>query len=118
MAHCHEGRSAHRVASIEDLLLPCHLKHLLDHAWDVILSHLVPGEVPKLMVEQGVWIEEGVVSAVSVSSVVAQPHVIASISKDIALPCYCYLLPYMRSLPSPLLGVETTQSAELQSSPC
>ena len=47
VAHRHEGGGAHGVAGVEELLLPCHLKHLLDHAWDVILSHLVPGEVPE-----------------------------------------------------------------------
>ena len=84
VAHRHEGSGAHGVASIEDLLLPRHLKDLLNHRWDIILGHLIPGEIPEMMIKPGIWVEVGVISAVCVSSVVAQPDVIASISKDVA----------------------------------
>ena len=84
VAHRHEGGGAHGVASIKDLLLPRHLKDLLNHRWDIILGHLIPGEIPEMMIKPGIWIEVGVISAVCVSSVVAQPDVIASISKDVA----------------------------------
>ena len=84
VAHRHEGGGAHGVASVEELLLPGHLKNLLHHARDVILSHLVPGEVPEMVVEPGVRVEVCVISAVSVSSVVPQPDVIASVGEDVA----------------------------------
>ena len=84
VAHRHEGGGAHGVAGVEELLLPCHLQHLLDHARDIILGHLVPGEIPEMVVEPGIRIEVSVVPAVSISSVVAQPDVVASIGEDVA----------------------------------
>ena len=84
VAHRHEGSGAHGVASVEELLVPSHLEDLLNHAWYVILGHLIPGEFPEFIVEPAVWVEGGVVPAVGVSSVVAQPHVVASIGEDVA----------------------------------
>lgn len=83
VAHRHEGGGTHGVASVEELLLPRHLQDLLDHARDIILSHLVPGEVPEMVVEPGVRVEVSVIPAVSVSSVVAQPDIVASVGKDV-----------------------------------
>ena len=84
VAHRHEGGGAHGVASVEQLLLPRHLEDLLDHARDIVLGHLIPREVPEMVVEPGVWVEVGVIPAVSVSSVVAQPDIVASVGEDVA----------------------------------
>ena len=48
---------------------------------DVVLGHLVPRELPEDVVG---GCEEGVVAAVRVAAVVAQPHVIARIRQDVA----------------------------------
>ena len=84
VAHSHEGGGAHGVASVEQLLLTRHLEDLLDHARDIVLGHLVPREVPEMVVEPGVRVEVSVIPAVSVSSVVAQPDVVASVGEDVA----------------------------------
>ena len=55
--------------------------YLGDLCGDVVLGHLVPGEVPEDLV---LGLEVGMVPAVRVAAVVAQPDVIAGISQDVA----------------------------------
>ena len=63
VAHRHEGSGAHGVASVEELLLPGHLEDLLDHAWYVILGHLIPSEFPEFIVEPAVWVGQVMAAA-------------------------------------------------------
>ena len=67
------------MADVRELLLPCDVQHVIDHGWKVLLTHLVKGELPELLSGR---IENCVLSAVSVSSEVAHPHVVASFGKD------------------------------------
>ena len=55
--------------------------YLGDLCGDVVLGHLVPGEVPEDLV---LGLEVGMVPAVRVAAVVAQPDVIAGISQNVA----------------------------------
>ena len=67
------------MADVRELLLPCEVQHVIDHGWKVLLTHLVKRELPKLLSGR---IKNCVLSAVSVSSEVAHPHVIASVCED------------------------------------
>ena len=46
------GESPHAVPEVEILLLPRHLHHQLQHGGQVVLSVLVPGEPPVLLLTQ------------------------------------------------------------------
>ena len=85
VVHRHEAGGSHAVAGVEELLLPGGLQHVLDHGGQVELGHLVPGEVPEAT--PGVLgVEDGVVPAVGVAPVVAQPDVVAGVSQDVSEP--------------------------------
>ena len=77
------------MADVRELLLPCDVQHVIDHGWKILLTHLVKGELPELLSS---WIENCVLSAVSVSSEVAHPHVIASVREDETCQSECALL--------------------------
>ena len=67
------------MADVRELLLPCEVQHVIDHGWKILLTHLVKGELPELL---SCRIKNCVLSAVSVSSEVAHPHVVASVCED------------------------------------
>ena len=67
------------MANVRELLLPCYVQHVIDHGWKILLTHLVKGELPELLSGR---IENCVLSAVSVSSEVAHPHIIASVREN------------------------------------
>ena len=57
------------------------LGHIEQHGREVILPHLIPGEPPELLL---VRVHVCVVPAVDIPSEVTQPHIIASISKQVS----------------------------------
>ena len=80
VVHCHEGGRPHGVANILKIGLTRHLQHLGDLGRNVILGHLVPGEVPEDVVS---WGEVGMLPAVCVAPVIAKPDVVPCVSQDI-----------------------------------
>ena len=82
--HGHESCGSHGVACIEQLSLPSKLQHPLYHGREVIVSHLIPGEVPE-PISLIIWVQEGMVPAVGVTPVVTKPDIIPSICQD--KPC-------------------------------
>ena len=121
--HDPKGHGAHRVADVRELLLSCDVQHVIDHGWKILLTHLVKGELPKLLSGR---IENCMLSAVSISSEVAHPHVIASVREDETCQSEWVItdIDYSGSSrisqhqPSALSLAPRTQSTEEQSSPC
>ena len=93
--HDPEGHGAHRVSNIGELLLSSELKHIVEHAWEIVLAHLVKGEPPELF---SGWVEDSVLPAVCISPEVSHPHIIPSVGKNEAFVGTCVLMFIMITL--------------------
>jgi len=78
--HPEDGRSL-RVADVVHLLVARLAQDVVDVGRQVVLAHLVEGEVPELLV---VAVQAGVVLRVPIAPRVAHPHVVAQIGQHVA----------------------------------
>merc|ERR1712107_274841 len=76
--HCHVGGRSHRVAHIVDLFFTGVVHHKVELRRQVVLCHLVPRELPEVVV---VGVKSHVLPAVMVASIIAKPNVIPLCSK-------------------------------------
>mmetsp|Transcript_82781 Transcript_82781/g.213254 ORF Transcript_82781/g.213254 Transcript_82781/m.213254 type:complete len:395 (+) Transcript_82781:86-1270(+) len=81
LRHAGRDQKLHRALGVRNIcqvLLARHVDHLANHGRNVVVGHLVEGEVPELVGVSGVG-AVGPHHAEGVAPVVAQPHVIAGV---------------------------------------
>ena len=67
------------MANVGELRLFGQVEHIIEHSWQIVMTHLVERELPELFPS---WIENSVVPTVCVPPKVPHPHVVASIGKN------------------------------------
>ena len=74
------------MADVCEPLLFGEIEHIVEHCWEVVVAHLVEGELPELFPSR---IENRVLPAVGVAPKVSHPHVVASVGKYEACRLVC-----------------------------
>mmetsp|Transcript_54027 Transcript_54027/g.89912 ORF Transcript_54027/g.89912 Transcript_54027/m.89912 type:complete len:314 (+) Transcript_54027:318-1259(+) len=74
------NRRSLRVSNVEQLGVGGRLRDVLPHRWQVILGHLVPGELPEFLL---VRVEGDVALGVEVAAVVAHPDIVAAVPEEV-----------------------------------
>ena len=77
------------MADVCEPLLFGEIEHIVEHCWEIVVAHLVEGELPELFPSR---IENRVLPAVGVAPKVSHPHVVASVGKYEACRLVCVLM--------------------------